>query len=941
MSSRKKLITITISLIILNTNLAFADSKYDTTAIDISGGESHTLVLTANNWVWACGPNGGHNDVVGTYYGVLGTGSGNYSIFERTLVRVHGPNNIGYLEDINDVAAGWTHSLALDVNGFVWAWGNNRKGQLGDNQKSGYQSTTPVQVLSGEQNPNDPNSFLQYIIDISAGRSGHHSLTVDANNFVYAWGYNNKGQLGDGNYPNDKLTPVKVHGANDVNYLENIVAVSAGEENSMAMDANGYVWTWGDNDYGKLGINVSGGIRDTPVQVHGVNNVGVLQNIVAISAGCDHCVALEKYYPIEPNYQGMVYTWGRNIQGQCGNGESGSGKKELTPVIVLSGQQDPNNPNSYLKDIIAVSAGEGHSMALDINGFVYTWGENSDGQLGNGTNDPCTTPVKVVGPDLNNNGNHEPNEGYLENIVAISAAYWHCIAIDTDGTIWTWGRGSSGRLGLGDSSNRNIPNRIPIVYNTTQGTSYFRIQDAISDSNDNDIIEAVTCTYYENIDFLDKSITLRSNNPYNWNVVDKTIIEGPNSYYPVKFYYNSGSKLTGITVKNINSNGKGIYCYNSSSVDITNCQIQNCSQFGINLYSSSPNIINCKIENNKGYGIYCTGASPAIISCAITKNGDGGSYDSAIYCTSHSSPMITNCIFIGNESYYGAGMYNYSNSNGHPTMTNCTFRGNIATSGGVINTGSNPLTVTNCILWNEDYSEISGAGATITYSDIQGQGIYPGTGNINADPCFYDANNYHLTANSPCIDEGNNLEVPPDETDLDGDSNTTEPIPWDIDGQGRKIDGDSNGTLIVDMGADEYYWDPPDFNPDGIVNFLDYAVFAAAWLTENADISLDDDNDVDYYDLDEFCENWLLMTEWYHPLEYMMMGSGAGEGLGLMGDEQQPEQIAQTCSELAEPIDIEALLKWLEDIWLDPDVQETIDEETWLKFVEAVKSEFE
>lgn len=111
MFSRKKLIIIVVPLIILIANLTFAGWKENAKAIKVSGGEDHTLVLTVNKWPWGCGVNNVYQ---------LGIGDNQ----DRwTLVRVHGPNNVGYLEDINDIAAGWKHSLALDVNGFVWAWG--------------------------------------------------------------------------------------------------------------------------------------------------------------------------------------------------------------------------------------------------------------------------------------------------------------------------------------------------------------------------------------------------------------------------------------------------------------------------------------------------------------------------------------------------------------------------------------------------------------------------------------------------------------------------------------------------------------------------------------------------------------------------------------------------------------------------------------------------
>jgi len=171
MFSRKKLIISIISLIIPITNLTFADWKENAKAIKVSGGEDHTLVLTQNKCPWGCGAN---------YAYQLGIGD---SYYRLTLVHVHGPGDVGFLEDINDIDAGWLHSLALDVNRGVWAWGGNYPwGQLGDGTDDDKQ--TPVRVLSGAQDPNNPNSFLKNIIAISAGRSGEHSLAVDANRFV-------------------------------------------------------------------------------------------------------------------------------------------------------------------------------------------------------------------------------------------------------------------------------------------------------------------------------------------------------------------------------------------------------------------------------------------------------------------------------------------------------------------------------------------------------------------------------------------------------------------------------------------------------------------------------------------------------------------------------------------------------------------------------------
>jgi hypothetical protein len=165
--------------------------------------------------------------------------------------------------------------------------------------------------------------------------------------------------------------------------------------------------------------------------------------------------------------------------------------------------------------------------------------------------------------------------------------------------------------------------------------------------------------------------------------------------------------------------------------------------------------------------------------------------------------------------------------------------------------------------------------------------LYWGPGNIDADPCFvepgyWDANgtpgdanddfwvdgNYRLLSNSPCIDAGDNNSVPPDYADLDGDDDTNEPTPFDLDGFPRFIDelcttDTGKGTPpIVDMGAYEFL--SSDINHNGAVNFTDFAPFALRWLQSGcggcwgADLTCD--GQVNLADLREFAEWWLAGT---------------------------------------------------------------------------------
>jgi len=165
--SRMKQTLVTVSIVVFGTNITIAsDWRENARAIDISGGEAHTLVLTKNKWPWACGHNGWYQ---------LGTGDNDNRL---TLVRVEDGNVVtvsGYLEDINDVDAGWKHSLALEsydrndpnYNGYVWAWGRNDQGELGNDGFGLYQDN-PVQVLRGEQD-GESDEFDGFFVDLTGG----------------------------------------------------------------------------------------------------------------------------------------------------------------------------------------------------------------------------------------------------------------------------------------------------------------------------------------------------------------------------------------------------------------------------------------------------------------------------------------------------------------------------------------------------------------------------------------------------------------------------------------------------------------------------------------------------------------------------------------------------------------------------------------------------
>jgi len=184
------------------------------------------------------------------------------------------------------------------------------------------------------------------------------------------------------------------------------------------------------------------------------------------------------------------------------------------------------------------------------------------------------------------------------------------------------------------------------------------------------------------------------------------------------------------------------------------------------------------------------------------------------------------------------------------------------------------IDVTNCIFWQNLHNQISRRSGTLSviYSCVQGD--WPGTDNIDSDPCFVDANgpdgeigteddNLRLMPDSPCIDAGDNNSVPADTADLDNDGNTVEPIPWDLDGRDRFADGDCNDSEIVDMGAYEFtYAYLGDFDGECDVDFVDYAILANYWMTDEflVDVAPTPAGDgiVDERDLNILCDNWLF-----------------------------------------------------------------------------------
>ncbi len=378
---------------VLFVNMSFATLNC-IEAVEVSGGEDHTLVLMDNATLWACGGNSFYQLGNGSNYG------GNFLNLDR-VVDGKAETETGYLENVALFDAGWMHSLASNSDGYVYAWGSNDDGRLGIGRDLGIQFNTPQIVLSGEQNT-DPNTVLSNIVSISAGRSGQHSLAADSAGHVFAWGLNASYQcgsqingLGYVELPHyiytDDDPAVKLGSASP------IIDVQAGIHHSTALDQAGDVWEWGDGtEYAK-----KIGFPDP-------NNT----EIIAISS-CDYTAALDS--------SGMVWSW----EEACG-----------TPSLVTDG--DMETTSGYLENIVDVRVGSDYCLGLDSSGYVWEWDTGGS-------------------PSLVTDGEMETSSGYLENIAAIEAGYKHVLAIDIYGNVWSWEDNGSGQLGDGTNTFRAEP----------------------------------------------------------------------------------------------------------------------------------------------------------------------------------------------------------------------------------------------------------------------------------------------------------------------------------------------------------------------------------------------------------------------------------------------------------------------------------------------------
>jgi len=340
----------------------------------LSAGRSHAVAVGTDGsiFVW------GHRHTSGSSYGSVPT---------RRVVGL-----VPQLDGWKSVAAGQSHTMAIrETDGSLWGWGANSFGQLGN----GGNANLPSAVIV-------PGGHSWRFV--TAG--GNHTVAIRADGTLWAWGDNGYGQLGNGTTSGTVNSPVQVGTYSDWRF------VSAGESHTVAIRADGTLWAWGNNEFGRLGLGGDDETnRNTPHQVQSGTTWALA------SAGTEHTVAITA--------DGTILAWGASWGHRLGIGDGWN----ATPTPILGTEAFTWR---------YVSTGYDHTIAIRGDGSLWGWGFNSHGQ------------VRAEGAQVVALSSITIPEGPTD-WARVSTGHNYTIATGTDGTLWSWGYNTGGQLGRGVS----------------------------------------------------------------------------------------------------------------------------------------------------------------------------------------------------------------------------------------------------------------------------------------------------------------------------------------------------------------------------------------------------------------------------------------------------------------------------------------------------------
>jgi alpha-tubulin suppressor-like RCC1 family protein len=278
----------------------------------------------------------------------------------------------------------------------LWTWGQGSSGQLGTNDT--INSNTPTTTSAGGTNWKQASFVL-------------HAAAIKTDGTLWTWGLGSSGQLGTNDTTPNRSNPVTTF-AGGTNWKQ----VDCGDAHTAAIKTDGTLWTWGSQGAGRLGINVTVTNRSTPVTTFAGGN-----NWKQVSCGSQHTAAIKT--------DGTLWTWGNGGNGRLGHNSTNNA---ITPVTTFTGGTNWKQ----------VTTGVDHTAAIKTDGTLWTWGYGVTGALGNG-GITSSTPVTTFAGGT--------------NWKQVACGDTFTAAIKTDGTLWTWGFATSGQLGTNSGSVANTP----------------------------------------------------------------------------------------------------------------------------------------------------------------------------------------------------------------------------------------------------------------------------------------------------------------------------------------------------------------------------------------------------------------------------------------------------------------------------------------------------
>ena len=466
--------------------------------IDAGNQTSAAVDGNGNTYIW------GYNG-----YGQLGNG---------TTTNLYAPRQVTSLDDIVEVAVENNTVLVLNAAGNVFASGYNGYGNLGNNTtKNSNQFVQVIEKIETSTIDGDDTQetvetpiYLSNVKSIEAG--GNYAIAVKEDGTAVSWGQNNSSQMATGDVAN-KLLPVELTYGKDLDKIDKILDVAAGEASTTIVREDGKVWTVGKNNYGQLGDTSATNktdfvciskptvmIENVPIRISGIGKTEQIKSNVSQGFNLLYNTVDDTDISYEIKDENIA-----TVDNQTGKITSvKKGKTQVTVKDDISGESttadvyvlDENDLtfpqiessnyatltlrangevwgygyNGYgqlgtgdktnktvptytgINNIVQIALGYYHAIAVDKDGYVWTWGTNNYGQLGIGTTGGSSLEkVQVKSPD---------GEGVLENIIAVAAGNSYSVALDKDGNVYTWGYNGYGGLGLGDKTTRNLPVKV-------------------------------------------------------------------------------------------------------------------------------------------------------------------------------------------------------------------------------------------------------------------------------------------------------------------------------------------------------------------------------------------------------------------------------------------------------------------------------------------------